>query len=266
MTKPVDRGNANPDGHPGDNPGAPLDGPRLAQLETNLTAVRRRIDAAAAAAGRQATPPQLIVVTKFHPAQDVRRLASLGVTDVGENRDQEASDKAAQLADLALRWHFIGQLQSNKAKSVVRYAAAVHSVDRAPLAAALAKAMAVEADRTGRPPLDCFIQVSLAGLADGAAAAHRGGAAPGEVPALAEQLAGAPGLRLAGVMAVAPLGADPAAAFEKLAGISGQLRAQFPDATGISAGMSQDLEQAVRFGATHLRIGSDILGPRPALR
>jgi pyridoxal phosphate enzyme (YggS family) len=265
MTKPVDRGDANPAEYPGENPGGPLDGPRLAQLETNLTAVRRRIDAAAAAAGRQASPPQLIVVTKFHPAQDVRRLASLGVTDVGENRDQEASDKAAQLADLALRWHFIGQLQSNKAKSVVRYAAAVHSVDRAPLAAALAKAMAVETERTGRPPLECFIQVSLAGHTDDAAA-HRGGAAPGEVPALAEQLAGAPGLRLAGVMAVAPLGADPAAAFEKLAGISGQLRAQFPDATGISAGMSQDLEQAVRFGATHLRIGSDILGPRPALR
>ncbi|AXJ10744.1 YggS family pyridoxal phosphate-dependent enzyme [Arthrobacter sp. PM3] len=266
MNKPVDGGDANLADDTGQNPGGPLDGPRLAQLEANLTAVRRRIDAAAAAAGRQAAPPHLIVVTKFHPAQDVRRLASLGVTDVGENRDQEASDKAAQLADLALRWHFIGQLQSNKAKSVVRYAGAVHSVDRAGLAAALAKAMAVESDRTGRPPLDCFIQVSLADNAGSVAAAHRGGAAPDEVPALADQLAGAVGLRLAGVMAVAPLGVDPATAFEKLAGISGQLRAQFPDATGISAGMSQDLEQAVRFGATHLRIGSDILGPRPALR
>ncbi|BCW70548.1 YggS family pyridoxal phosphate-dependent enzyme [Arthrobacter sp. NicSoilB8] len=250
----------------GENPAGALEGPRLAQLDTNLTAVRRRIDAAAAAAGRQATPPRLIVVTKFHPAQDVRRLASLGVTDVGENRDQEAAEKAAQLGDLGLWWHFIGQLQSNKAKSVVKYAHAVHSVDRQALAAALAKAMAAESDRTGRPPLDCFIQVNLAEQAADSAAAHRGGAAPEEVPALAEQLAGAAGLRLAGVMAVAPLGADPAAAFEKLAGISGRLTDQFPDATGISAGMSQDLEEAVRFGATHLRIGSDILGPRPALR
>ena len=272
MTEPAKR----PDAHavepvtaPGENHGGrtdALEGPRLAQLEANLAAVRRRIGAAVAAAGPQAAPPRLIVVTKFHPAQDVRRLASLGVTDVGENRDQEAADKAAQLQDLGLSWHFIGQLQSKKAKSVVKYATSVHSVDREAVASALAKAMAVEADRTGRPPLDCFIQVSLAGQSGDAAAAHRGGAAPGEVPALAEQVAGAVGLRLAGVMAVAPLGADPAAAFEKLAGISGRLAEQFPYATGISAGMSQDLEEAVRFGATHLRIGSDILGPRPALR
>ena len=252
---------ANPASGPEENTEDALVGPRLAQLDANLAAVRRRIDAAVAAAGRQATP-RLIVVTKFHPALDIRRLASLGVTDVGENRDQEAAEKAAQLGDLGLRWHFIGQLQSNKAKSVVKYAQAVHSVDRLALATALAKAMAAESDRTGRPPLDCFIQVNL----DDDAGAHRGGAAPDEIPALAEQLAGAAGLRLAGVMAVAPLGADPAAAFEKLAGISGRLTSQYPDATGISAGMSQDLEEAVRFGATHLRIGSDILGPRPALR
>ncbi len=265
MTEPVDVPDTSafkPDHVPGESREDALEGPRLAQLEANLAAVRRRIDAAVAAAGRQATPPRLIVVTKFHPPQDVRRLASLGVTDVGENRDQEAAHKAAQLEDLGLNWHFIGQLQSKKAKSVVKYAASVHSVDREALASALAKAMAAESDRTGRPPLECFIQVSL----DEDAAAHRGGAAPDEVPALAEQLAGAAGLRLAGVMAVAPLGTDPAAAFEKLAGISGRLTEQYPGATGISAGMSQDLEEAVRFGATHLRIGSDILGPRPALR
>ncbi|WP_427132595.1 YggS family pyridoxal phosphate-dependent enzyme [Pseudarthrobacter sp. S9] len=244
---------------PGD---AALEGARLARLGDNLAAVRQRIDAAVAAAGRQGNPPRLIVVTKFHPAQDVRRLASLGITDVGENRDQEAADKAAQLTELDLRWHFIGQLQSNKAKSVVKYAHAVHSVDRPPLAAALAKAMATERERTGRAPLDCFIQVSLDDDAD----RHRGGALPADVPGLAEQLAGSEGLRLAGVMAVAPLGTDPAAAFEKMAAISARLTAQFPDAMGISAGMSQDLEAAIRFGATHLRIGSDILGPRPALR
>jgi pyridoxal phosphate enzyme (YggS family) len=236
--------------------------PRLAQLEERLTAVQRRIESAVAAAGRHDTPPQLIVVTKFHPAEDIRRLAALGITDVGENRDQEAADKAAGLGALGLRWHFIGQLQSNKAKSVVKYASAVHSVDRPQLAGALAKAMAAEQGRTGRGPLDCFIQVSLDDDADG----HRGGALPVDVPALAERLADSEGLRLAGVMAVAPLGADPVPAFEKLAGISARLTAQFPDATGISAGMSQDLEAAIRFGATHLRIGSDILGPRPALR
>jgi pyridoxal phosphate enzyme (YggS family) len=236
--------------------------PRLAQLRENLAAVRQRIAAAAAAAGRQDHPPRLIVVTKFHPAQDVRRLASLGISDVGENRDQEASDKAAQLHDAELRWHFIGQLQSNKAKSVVKYAHSVHSVDRPQLATALAKAMAAEQERAGRAPLECFIQVSLDEDAD----RHRGGALPAEVPALAEQLAGAEGLRLAGVMAVAPLKADPAAAFERLAALSARLAAQYPDATGISAGMSQDLEAAIRCGATHLRIGSDILGPRPALR
>lgn len=236
--------------------------PRLAELRTRLAAVRRRIDDAVAAAGRQGPGPQLIVVTKFHPAGDIRRLASLGVTDVGENRDQEAAGKAAELADLGLHWHFVGQLQGNKAKSVVKYAAAVHSVDRLQLAGALAKAMAAERERTGRGPLDCFIQVSLDDDAEG----HRGGALPGEVPALADRLAGSDGLRLAGLMAVAPLGADPDRAFEKLVAVSARLAAAHPDATGISAGMSQDLEAAIRFGATHLRIGSDILGPRPALR
>ncbi|MDQ0821760.1 pyridoxal phosphate enzyme (YggS family) [Arthrobacter sp. V4I6] len=235
---------------------------RLAQLRERLAAVRQRIDRAVAAAGRQDAPPQLIVVTKFHPAEDVRRLASLGITNVGESRDQEAADKAAGLGDLDLRWHFIGQLQSNKAKSVVKYAHAVHSVDRPQLAEALAKAMAAEHGRTGRGPLDCYIQVSLDDDADG----HRGGSLPADVPELAERLAGSEGLRLAGIMAVAPLGKDPVRAFEQLAGISARLTATYPDATGVSAGMSQDLEAAIRFGATHLRIGSDILGPRPALR
>lgn len=241
--------------------GGPPD-PRLDELRDRLAAVQRRIDGAVEAAGRQGRPPRLIVVTKFHPAADVRRLALLGVTDVGENRDQEAAQKAGELGGLGLHWHFIGQLQSNKAKSVVKYADSVHSVDRLQLAGALAKAMAAEQERTGRPPLDCFIQVSL----DGDAGGSRGGALPADIPALAEQLAGSDGLRLAGLMAVAPFGADPAPAFEKLAELSARLTADHPGAGGISAGMSQDLEEAIRFGATHLRIGSDILGPRPALR
>ncbi|WP_115787268.1 YggS family pyridoxal phosphate-dependent enzyme [Arthrobacter silvisoli] len=231
---------------------------RALQLQERLAAVRARIAAATLAAGR-ADEPRLIVVTKFHPAADVARLAALGIRDVGENRDQEASAKAAGLTELGLRWHFIGQLQSKKAKSVVKYAHSVQSVDRPQLAEALAKAMLRAQQEEGRDELECFIQVSL----DDDAGEHRGGAAPADVGQLAESIASAPGLRLAGVMAVAPLGARPEEAFEKLAGISAALREAHPGAAAISAGMSQDLEAAVRFGATHLRIGSDILGSRP---
>lgn len=234
---------------------------RTRELAERLAAVRHRIAAAAAAAGRRGSLPSLIVVTKFHPAADIRRLAALGITDVGENRDQEAAGKAAELADCVLNWHFVGQLQTKKSKSVAKYATAVHSVDRPQLVDALERAVTAEMAASGRLPLDCFIQVSL----EDDAGAHRGGAAPADVPGLAERIAGASGLRLAGVMAVAPLGTPPGPAFEKLSGISAGLVAAHPGATGISAGMSQDLEAAVQFGTTHLRIGSDILGSRPAV-
>ncbi|WP_426766804.1 YggS family pyridoxal phosphate-dependent enzyme [Pseudarthrobacter sp. 1G09] len=244
------------------NDAATAGDPRLRELAGRLEAVRERIARAVVSAGREGQPPRLIVITKFHPADDIRRLAALGVTDVGENRDQEAAAKAAELAEAGLAWHFVGQLQTKKAKSVVRYAAAVHSVDRLQLVDALAKAVLNEQDATGRPPLDCFIQVSL----EDDAGAHRGGALPADVPGLADRIAAAEGLRLAGVMAVAPLGAAPEPAFEKLAGVSERLVQAHPAASGISAGMSQDLEAAIKFGATHLRIGSDILGSRPAVR
>ncbi|NUT71833.1 YggS family pyridoxal phosphate-dependent enzyme [Pseudarthrobacter sp. C4D7] len=243
-----------PDNTPGSDP-------RSTELAERLAKVRKRIAVAAESAGRGDHPPSLIVVTKFHPAEDIRRLAVLGITDVGENRDQEAAAKALELADLNLTWHFVGQLQTKKAKSVARYAAAVHSVDRPQLVDALAKSVRNEMEASGRSRLDCFIQVSLED--DGGT--HRGGAAPGDVPILAEQITGTDSLNLAGVMAVAPLGAPPEPAFEKLAGVSARLAAAYPGATGISAGMSQDLEAAIRFGATHLRIGSDILGSRPAV-
>lgn len=234
---------------------------RMAELKERLTGVQRRIEAAVENSGRAGELPTLIVVTKFHPAADIRRLAALGVRDVGENRDQEASSKAAELAGLGLNWHFVGQLQSKKAKSVAKYAQAIHSVDRVALVDGLERAIAAEQERTGRGALECFIQVSL----DDDAGAHRGGAAPAEIPLLAERLAAAAGLELAGVMAVAPLGTSPEVAFERLAAISAALVAEHPGATAISAGMSQDLEAAIRFGATHLRIGSDILGSRPAV-
>ncbi len=241
---------------------------RRQELAERLGAVRERIAVACAAAGRT-DAPGLIVVTKFFPASDVRLLSGLGVRDVGENRDQEAAAKAAETADLDLLWHFIGQLQSNKARSVIRYAAAVHSVDRLSVAQALAKAAGTDAERRSgaglppRPALRCFIQVSLD---PDAGAGGRGGAAASEVPEIAARLAGTQGLQLEGVMAVAPLGADPLAAFQRLAGISADLRADHPGASAISAGMSGDLEAAIQAGATHLRVGSDVLGPRPPVR
>jgi hypothetical protein len=230
---------------------------RRAVLAGNLERVRNRISRAVRAAGRE-DEPRLIVVTKFHPASDVRLLAELGVTDFGENRDQEASAKAAELADLGLTWHFIGQLQTNKAKSVVRYADVVHSVDRASLVTALAKAAATEPAREGRP-LDCLIQVNL----DPEAASGRGGALPHEVLDLADLVTSAHGLRLGGVMAVAPLGENPVHAFARLAECAAGLQKSHPHATMVSAGMSQDLEQAIAAGATHVRIGTDVLGRRP---
>lgn len=251
---------------------------RTEELRRNLTKVRTRIEDAAAR--RTGPVPELIVVTKFFPAADVAALAALGVADVGENRDQEASQKAAELADTAagesLRWHFIGQLQKNKAKSVVRYAHAVHSVDRSSLIGALDKAMAVEQERRSaanqppRPELLCLIQVDLDERTEvpgtGEAAGPRGGAQPEQIEELARAIDAANGLRLGGLMAVAPLGTDPVPAFGRLMDYSASLREIFPDAWMVSAGMSQDLEAAIAAGATHLRVGSDVLGPRPALR
>lgn len=239
---------------------------RARDLDARLSAVRTRISLAAAAAGRP--EPRLIVVTKYFPASDVRILAELGVTDVGENRDQEAAAKAAELNDLALTWHFIGQLQTNKAKSVVRYAHSVHSVDRTPLITALGKALANEQDRRAgaglglRGDLECYLQFALDA---GAQPDHRGGALPQAAEELAEAVVATEGLRLAGVMAVAPLGARPADAFQQLMRISAAVLSVEPSATAVSAGMSGDLEEAVSAGATHLRIGSDVLGPRPAV-
>ncbi|TNY34745.1 YggS family pyridoxal phosphate-dependent enzyme [Thermomonospora catenispora] len=227
---------------------------RRDELAANLRRVRERIAAACAAADRDPAEITLVAVTKTFPASDVRLLAELGVTDVGENRDQEAAGKAAECGDLPLTWHFVGQLQTNKARSVARYADVVHSVDRARLVTALSSA----ATRAGRS-LRCLVQVSLDDRPG------RGGAAPDEAPALADAIAASEGLELAGVMAVAPLGADPAPAFARLADVAERLRAAHPSATVISAGMSGDLEQAIACGATHVRIGTALLGGRGAI-
>jgi pyridoxal phosphate enzyme (YggS family) len=227
----------------------------VAGLEENLRAVRARIAAAARSAGRDPGSVTLLAVSKTWPSADVRELAGLGQVDFGENRAQELVGKAAELADLPLRWHFVGQLQRNKAAAVARLGAVVHSVDRASLAGVL--------DRVGREggPTEVFLQVDLGGQAGGAAA--RGGAAPSDVPALADLVAEAPGLRLRGLMAVAPLGEDPRPAFDRLAVLAARVRADHPEAVDLSAGMSGDLEAAVAAGSTIVRVGTALFGDRP---
>ena len=229
------------------------DSSRRDELAARLTAVRERISAACAAAGRKPQDVSLVAVTKTFPASDVRLLSGLGVRDFGENRDAEAAPKAAQCADLDLVWHFVGQLQTNKAASVARYATFVHSVDRL----RLVHALGVAARRAERV-IECLIEVSL----DGDPA--RGGALAGEVPGLAEALMAEAGLVLAGVMAIAPLGMPPADAFARLLDSAAAVRAVRPAATVISAGMSGDLEAAIAAGATHVRIGTALLGDRGA--
>ncbi|QGN47711.1 YggS family pyridoxal phosphate-dependent enzyme [Micromonospora sp. WMMD558] len=243
---------------------APVRPDRRAELAAGLARVRSRIADACTAAGRDHGEVTMIAVTKTYPAGDVVALVGLGVTDVGENRDQEASGKAAEVAAAGVtpRWHFIGQLQRNKAKSVVRYADVVQSVDSVRLARALDAASAAGRDR----PLDVLVQVSI----DGDAA--RGGALPGSadpdagLDQVAEAVAGADGLRLGGLMAVAPLGWEPERAFARLAEVAAVFRARHPESTVLSAGMSGDLEMAIRYGATHVRVGSALLGMRSTLR
>ena len=229
---------------------------RRAEIEAGLDAVRRRVEDACAVAGRSPDEVTLVVVTKFFPASDVRLLAELGVAHVGENRHQEAVEKAAACADLDLHWHFIGALQSNKAAAVAAYADTVHSLDRVKLVTGLSRGAL---DR-GRD-LDVLVQVSL----DPPGAQGRSGAPAEEVPALVDRVLEADGLVLRGVMGVAPLGGDPDEAFARLARTSAEVQVPAPTASWISAGMSGDLETAVRHGATHLRIGSAVLGARPAV-
>jgi len=251
---------------------------RHAELAGNLAAIRARVADACAAAGRDVSEITLIAVTKTRPAEDVVALASLGQTDFGENRDQEASPKAAEVAEATsdpVRWHFIGQLQTNKAHRVVRYASVVHSVDRVRLVRALGNAARAAHDEAraaheaaaaaahdapaaapAAVPLSCLVQVSL----DGDAA--RGGALISQLPEIAAAIEAEQGLALGGVMAVAPLGVAPETAFALLRPLSDTVREISQAATIISAGMSGDLEAAVRNGATHLRIGTALLGNR----
>ena len=227
---------------------------REVELAENLVAVRSRIALASEAAGRAADDVQLTVVTKTFPASDVAILASLGVTDVAENRDQEARAKANEVSDVPLRWHMIGQLQRKKTTSVASWAQIVESVDRETLVVALANAAAA----SGRI-LGCLVQVCLDPVPG------RGGAMPIDVPALCDLVAKAPELRLDGLMAVAPFPGDPDEAFARLAIVRAEVMRSHPQAHILSAGMSGDLEAAVRHGATQVRVGGAILGRRPVV-
>ncbi|MFP5348069.1 MAG: YggS family pyridoxal phosphate-dependent enzyme [Actinomycetes bacterium] len=234
-------------------------GERREELAAGLAAVRQRVETACEKANRDPSELTVVVVTKTFPASDVVLLADLGVRDVGESRDQEAKPKVAECVAAAgpaasLRWHFVGRLQTNKAASVASYAAVVHSVDRPKLVPALSKG-AVASERT----VQCLLQVSLD------ADPSRGGALPADVAALGDTVASADGLELRGVMAVAPMHQEPSAAFARLLEVSHRLREQHAQADWVSAGMSGDLEQTVLVGATHLRVGSAVLGSRPRL-
>ena len=222
---------------------------RVDELRLGLEATRERIDHACQQAGRSSNDVTVVVVTKTYPVSDVEILQELGVTDVGENKDQEAGPKREQMTHQGLRWHAVGQVQSNKAKTVTQWADVVHSVDRVSLVKAF--------DRVVVPtPIQALVQVSLDGDPD------RGGCMIADLAVVAEAVAGSSTLSLAGVMAVAPLGVEPSRAFGGLWNISQRLQGAFPQATWISAGMTQDFEAAIAAGATHVRIGSAILGNR----
>jgi pyridoxal phosphate enzyme (YggS family) len=220
----------------------------MSELAGRLSAVRAEVADAASAAGRDIAGITTIVVTKFQPVSLVRELAALGVADVGENRHQEAQAKARELADLGLTWHFVGQLQGKKARQVRAYARVIHSVDRPSL---------VDALRSEESAVDCFVQVNLTDDPG------RGGVAPSGLEPLVEHVIGTPGLRLLGLMAVAPLGESARPAFARVRELSERVRTLDPAATSLSMGMSHDYREAILEGATHLRIGTAITGNRP---
>jgi PLP dependent protein len=237
---------------------------RREELARRLDAVRKRIDAACVAAGRDPASVELLAITKTIPPEDVATLLDLGLTAFGENRVQEAEAKVAAVAalrpDADPRWHLVGTLQRNKARSVVRWAHRVESVDSIRLADALDAAVRREQEtgwRTDRLPV--LLQYSVDGDP------RRGGVARAGLGRLAEHVASCAGLQLAGLMAVAPLGVDPNVAFADVAAAAAWLREQFPQATVLSAGMSGDLEAAIRHGSGVVRVGTALVGERPLI-
>lgn len=233
---------------------------RRQELAARLEQVQARIRSACLQAERAADAVTLTAVTKTYPAADVSALAALGVTDVGEARHPEARDKHTE-AHADLVWHFVGALQTNKAAAVAAYCDIVESVDRLRLVSALDRGAA----SSGRT-VDALVQVDLDPDGEPGRLGARSGVHPDQLNELAAAVAATEHLRLRGLMAVAPVDADPAAAFARLASLYERMRADHPTATVLSAGMSGDLEEAVRAGATHVRVGRALLGERPSLQ
>ena len=229
---------------------------RLRDIQSNLEKINSRIAAACAISKRNVSEITLIAVTKTYPASDVDLLKQLGIENVGENKDQEAAGKMSQVKE-KFSWHFIGQLQSNKAKSVVTYADLIHSVDRLSLAKELQKSASAITKKQ-----KVLIQVDLD---QSGPDASRGGVWPADLAELAQFISQSENLELAGLMSVAPLGENPSEAFQRLAQIRSDFLKNYPNAVTLSAGMSEDLEAAIEHGATHLRIGSALLGERPKI-
>ena len=220
----------------------------MSSLAERVAATEAAIADAARANGRLAEEITLIAVTKFHPASLVRELAEAGIRHVGENRHPEARDKKAEVNDPRLTWHYIGQLQSKKARQVRAYADVIHSVDRPELAQLLS---------SEESSVDCFVQLNLTDDPG------RGGVAPAELESLVELTLALPGLNLLGLMAVAPLDEAPRAAFARVRELGERVQRIAPQASALSMGMSHDFVEAIAEGATHLRIGTAITGNRP---
>lgn len=225
----------------------------MGTLAERLTSTRSKISEECLRLGR--SEPTLIVVTKNHPVELAEALFQLGERNFGENRVQEALPKASALeqttGDNIVKWHLIGQLQTNKVKQALEFADSIHSLDRDGLLDELIKRTV---DRSS--PLEVFIQINL--TPDEA----RGGLQESKLKDFAARVVSAPTLKLAGLMAVGSLDADPEADFERMARMSETLISEHKTATGLSIGMSNDYLQALHFGATHLRIGTAITGNR----
>jgi len=219
---------------------------RAAEISANLQAITARIVSAAESSGRDPEEITLIAVTKTFPVSDVKILYELGVRDFGENRDQEGSVKFSELPEDS-NWHFQGQIQSNKLKSIAAWADVIHSIDDISHARKLSSLVGAK---------DIFVQVSLDGLPG------RGGVNPEQLLDFLAEVTALANLKVRGLMAVAPLDEPPLEAFKRLKALSETVIKTHPNTWEISAGMSNDFEAAISQGATHIRIGSQILGVR----
>jgi pyridoxal phosphate enzyme (YggS family) len=226
---------------------------RRQEIEENLNQVRKNIAEAASKSGRNPDDINLIVVTKTFPISDLEILYSLGLREFGENRDQEASVKAKALPQ-DINWHFQGGIQSNKLKSICSWASIIHSVDQF-------KYAQIISEQKSATPMQIFIQVSLDQPPE-----SRGGVDPGKLIELANQISSLPNLKVLGLMAVGPVDLEVEPAFARLQQIQASFLTYFKDANFLSSGMSGDYEMAISYGATHLRIGSSILGNRALIK